>query len=61
MKNAIIRATSGISKALVELLLREGNEVGITGRREILEGTLQNGLQFILQFLGNTQTGNNAL
>ena len=35
MKKAIIiGATSGIGKSLTELLLREGFEVGVTGRRE---------------------------
>jgi len=37
MKKAIIiGATSGIGKSLAELLLREGFEVGVTGRREEL-------------------------
>ena len=37
MKKAIIiGATSGIGKSLAELLLREGYEVGVTGRREEL-------------------------
>jgi len=37
MKKAIIiGATSGIGKSLAELLIREGYEVGITGRREEL-------------------------
>jgi len=37
MKKAIIiGATSGIGKSLAELLIREGYEVGVTGRREEL-------------------------
>jgi NADP-dependent 3-hydroxy acid dehydrogenase YdfG len=37
MKKAIIiGATSGIGKSLAELLLHEGFEVGVTGRREEL-------------------------
>ena len=37
MKKAIIiGATSGIGKSLAELLLSEGYEVGVTGRREEL-------------------------
>jgi NADP-dependent 3-hydroxy acid dehydrogenase YdfG len=37
MKKAmIIGATSGIGKSLAELLLQEGYEVGVTGRREEL-------------------------
>jgi short-subunit dehydrogenase len=37
MKKAIIiGATSGIGKSLSELLIREGYEVGVTGRREEL-------------------------
>ena len=35
-KAIIIGATSGIGKSLAELLLREGYEVGVTGRREEL-------------------------
>ena len=42
MKKAIIiGATSGIGKALTELLLREGYLVGITGRRENLFHSIQ--------------------
>lgn len=33
-KVIIIGATSGIGKGLAERFLREGNTVGITGRRE---------------------------
>lgn len=37
MKKAIIiGATSGIGKSLAELLIEEGYEVGVTGRREEL-------------------------
>jgi short-subunit dehydrogenase len=42
MKKAIIiGATSGIGKALAEILLRENYMVGVTGRREALLATLQ--------------------
>jgi short-subunit dehydrogenase len=42
MKKAIIiGATSGIGKSLAELLLREGFEVGVTGRREGLFQSIQ--------------------
>src|SRR5687768_11342460 len=36
MKIVIIGASSGIGKALAELYLREGHQVGITGRRKTL-------------------------
>ena len=42
MKKAIIiGATSGIGKSMAELLLREGYEVGVTGRREELFQSIQ--------------------
>jgi short-subunit dehydrogenase len=42
MKKAIIiGATSGIGKALAEILLRENYMVGVTGRREALLASLQ--------------------
>ncbi len=42
MKKAIIiGATSGIGKALAEILLRENYMVGVTGRREELLESLQ--------------------
>ena len=42
MKKAIIiGATSGIGKALAEILLRENFMVGVTGRREALLASLQ--------------------
>ena len=40
-KAIIIGATSGIGKSLAELLLREGYEVGVTGRREELFQSIQ--------------------
>jgi short-subunit dehydrogenase len=40
-KAIIIGATSGIGKSLAEVLLREGYEVGVTGRREELFQSIQ--------------------
>lgn len=40
-KAIIIGSTSGIGKSLAELLLREGYEVGVTGRREELFQSIQ--------------------
>ena len=40
-KTIIIGATSGIGKALAEILLRENYMVGVTGRRETLLASIQ--------------------
>ena len=49
-KVIIIGATSGIGKGLAERFLREGNTVGITGRREdkLQEICSQNKIVFIV-------------
>ena len=69
MKRAIIiGATSGIGKALAEILLREDYVVGLTGRREELLQSIRDGNQervFVKQMdvqdLSNIESGCNEL